>query len=341
MQKLQRQGHTIHRQRICIRNFSKFLLLSALMLWLLFAPSRAAGSSSVSLPCFIDDVLEHVRYQSHLKITLPAIAGPDSTALEPYLGLREGQRDQMKKGPISRLQTLLLSWNKHLPLKVNGEFDTATSMSIMLFKLVHDLGQDGTHVDNTTAHQLLALENGWKLPEQPRSLVAQVLNEAVKFLGLRYRLGGSGIKFIDCGMFTRLSMLHAGLVEKVFNRTAAMQYRYAEGGQMGLFLRKGAEEPQPGDLVFFNWKTRFQKRRYKGITHVGFYLGKIDGNIYVLEAASRGERKVTIKDRSDATSRIVGYAQIVGDPGSFDLFNNINMALVDLERLMVPILKTE
>jgi hypothetical protein len=330
-----RRGH------VCKHNFGFFLILTVLVTIITFSSTQAAGYSSLSLPCFMDELLQHAVFQSNLKIEPPVVTGPDSTALEPYIALCEGHRDRFENGPVRRLQKLLLLWNKNLPHKVSGEYDTATSMSITLFKLVHDLGCDGTRIDATTAQQLLALENGWKLPEQPRSLVAQVLNEAVKFLGLRYRLGGSGIKFIDCGMFTRLSMLHAGLVEKVFNRTAAMQYRYAESGEMGLFLRKGDEEPQPGDLIFFNWKTRFQKRRYKGITHVGFYLGKIDGNIYVLEAASRGERKVTIKDRSDATGRIVGYAQIVGVPGSCDLFGNINMALVDLERLMIPILNTE
>jgi hypothetical protein len=340
LQKLQLQDYFMHRGHVCNHHFGFFLFLPILVTIITFSCSHAAEYSS-SLPCFMDDLLQHAMFQNQLKLELPVLTGPDSTALEPYLALHEGQSDRYEKGPIRRLQKLLLTWNKNLPHKVSGDYDTSTSMSVTLFKLVHDLGYDGTRIDAMTAQQLLALENGWKLPEQPRSLVAQVLNEAVKFLGLRYRLGGSGIKFIDCGMFTRLSMLHAGLVEKVFNRTAAMQYRYAEAGEMGLFLRKGDEEPQPGDLIFFNWKTRFQKRRYKGITHVGFYLGKIDGNIYVLEAASRGERRVTIKDRSDATSRIVGYAQIVGVPSSFDLFGNINMALVDLERLMIPILNTE
>lgn len=340
MQKLQLQDYFMHRRQVCNHHFGIFLFLPILVTLITLSISHAAEYSS-SLPCFMDDLLQHAMFQNQLKLELPVLTGPDSTALEPYLALHEGQSDRSEKGPVRRLQKLLLTWNKSLPHKVTGEYDTSTSMSVTLFKLVHDLGYDGTRIDAMTAQQLLALENGWKLPEQPRSLVAQVLNEAVKFLGLRYRLGGSGIKFIDCGMFTRLSMLHAGLVEKVFNRTAAMQYRYAESGEMGLFLRKSNEEAQPGDLIFFNWKTRFQKRRYKGITHVGFYLGKIDGNIYVLEAASRGERRVTIKDRSDATSRIVGYAQIVGVPSSFDLFGNINMALVDLERLMIPILNTE
>gem|GEM_PF-750009 len=354
----------------------------------------------------LDDYIHMIKFTSLLKIETPMITGPDSSSLEPYLGLAEDQIDSEKNGPISRMQSLLLSWNKNLPLKVSGHYDKATSMSVTLYKLVNDCGYDGSFIDRETAHHLLAMEYNWPVSKKESSLVAQVLNEAVKFLGLRYRLGGSGvkyidcgmftrmamisagiaekvfnrtaamqyryaeqgdmglflrhageppqpgdlvkflglryrlggsgIKYIDCGMFTRMAMISAGIAEKVFNRTAAMQYRYAEQGDMGLFLRPAGEPPQPGDLVFFNWRTRFQKRRYKGITHVGFFLGQVGDRLLVLEAASRGERRVTIKDRSDSISRIAGYAQIVGAPAGVDIFDYINMAAEDLENLMVP-----
>jgi len=284
----------------------------------------------------LNDYIHLIQFNSLLRVETPTITGPDSSGLEPYLGLAEDQSDSEKNGPISRMQKLLLSWNKNLPLKVSGHYDKATSMSVTLYKLVHDCGHDGSYIDRETAHQLLAMEYNWPISKKECSLVAQVLNEAVKFLGLRYRLGGSGVKYIDCGMFTRMAMISAGIAEKVFNRTAAMQYRYAEQGDMGLFLRPAGEPPQPGDLVFFNWRTRFQKRRYKGITHVGFFLGQVGDRLLVLEAASRGERRVTIKDRSDSINRIAGYAQIVGPPAGVDIFDYINMAAEDLENLMVP-----
>ena len=284
----------------------------------------------------LDDYIHMIKFTSLLKIESPMITGQDSSGLEPYLGLAEDQNDSEKNGPISRMQNLLLSWNKNLPLKVSGHYDKATSMSVTLYKLVHDCGYDGSFIDRETAHHLLAMEYNWPMAKKESSLVAQVLSGAVKFLGLRYRLGGSGVKYIDCGMFTRMAMISAGMAEKVFNRTAAMQYRYAEQGNMGLFLRPAGEPPQPGDLVFFNWRTRFQKRRYKGITHVGFFLGQVGDRLLVLEAASRGERRVTIKDRSDSISRIAGYAQIVGAPADVDIFDYINMAAEDLENLMVP-----
>ncbi len=310
----------------------------------LFTPTvqANANSSVTSLAVYLlDEYLQTAKFRQLLKIDPPAVNGPDSTSLEPYLGLAEDQHDADKNGPIRRLQRLLLNWNKNLPLKVTGEYDKATSMSVTLYKLVNDCGDDGTRIDRETAYRLLAMENGWPLPSQEPSLVSQVLNEAVKFLGIKYRLGGGGVKYIDCGMFTRMAMISAGIAEKIFNRTAAAQYKYAEQGDMGLLMRGENEEPQPGDLVFFNWRTRFQKRRYKGITHVGFYLGKLDDRILVLEAASRGERRVTIKDRTHALDRIAGYAQIVGAPVNFDIFNLIDMTAEELQRLMVPRLEGE
>lgn len=322
-----------------IRGF--FIIFTLLMLFISGVPLLSAHPNSAisSMTVYLlDDFLQMAKWKSMLSVTPPAITGPDSSSFEPYLGLAEDQRDGDKNGPIRRLQKLLLQWNKNLPHKMTGEYDKATAMSVTLYKLVHDCGYDGTRIDEETAYHLLALENGWQMSQREPSLVAQVLNEAVKYLGIRYRLGGGGVKYIDCGMFTRMAMVSAGIVEKVFNRTAAMQYRYAEQGDMGLFLRKAGESPQPGDLVFFNWRTRFQKRRYKGITHVGFFLGQVGERMLVLEAVSRGERKVTIKDRSDSISRIAGYANIVGSPASFALFDFINMTAEDLKRLMVPIL---
>jgi hypothetical protein len=325
------------------QKFVTFFIMIAILFMMLTPALRANANSSVtSLAIYLlDEYLQTAKLKQLLKIDPPAVTGPDSTSLEPYLGLAEEQRDYEKNGPIHRLQCLLLTWNKNLPLKVTGEYDKATSMSVTLYKLVHDCGDDGTRIDRETAYRLLAMEHGWQLPSQEPSLVSQVLNEAVKFLGIRYRLGGGGVKYIDCGMFTRMAMISAGIAEKFFNRTAAAQYKYAEQGDMGLLLRDEGEEPQPGDLVFFNWRTRFQKRRYKGITHVGFFLGKVGDRMLVLEAASRGERRVTIKDRADATDRIAGFAQIVGAPISFDIFNLIDMTAEELQRLMVPKLEGE
>jgi cell wall-associated NlpC family hydrolase len=85
-----------------------------------------------------------------------------------------------------------------------------------------------------------------------------VLQRAMGFLGMRYRLGASGGKRgIDCSQLTRLSYEQAGIE---LPWTAALQFHH------------GAEvlpdELSPGDLVFF-------RNTYKrGISHVGLYLGE-------------------------------------------------------------------
>jgi len=260
------------------------------------------------------------QFQLEIADQLERITGLDSTFYEPFAGLGAGDRDSVVRGPVHRLQKALLKWNEKLPLKANGVYDEATVKSMTLFKLVYDLGSDGTCVDKETAGYLLALDGG-KIEDlhEPTTVVGRLLYSAAQYLGIRYRLGGDGKKTTDCGMLTRMAMIAAGYAENIFNRVAATQYRYAEKGEMGLTLLGDNEEPAPGDLVFFKWRSRRAKFRYKGITHVGIYLSKVRDSIYVLEAYSRKERKVTILDRSHSQHQIVGYARISGPLTRTDL----------------------
>ncbi len=256
------------------------------------------------------------RLRLELGQKIQAISGPDSTFYQPFAGLRSGAHDESSAGPVHRMQEALLRWNNKLPLKTNGHYDEATIKSLTLFKLVYDLGHDGSFVDQATAGYLLAIEEGndQELAE-PQGFTGRLVYHAAQFLGLRYRLGGDGKKTTDCGMLTRMAMISAGLVDEVFNRVAATQYKYAEEGKMGLTLVDKNEEPAPGDLVFFKWNTRRARHRYKGITHVGIFLGKVGESLYVLEAASaRKTRKVTILDRSNSIRKIAGYARFTAPP---------------------------
>ena len=86
-----------------------------------------------------------------------------------------------------------------------------------------------------------------------------VVREARKWIGVRYRLGGQTQRGVDC----------SGLTMMVFKRFGVSlphwddkQYR------MGKKVPKGQEKP--GDLVFFNEHGR-------GISHVGIYSG--NGNL--------------------------------------------------------------
>ncbi|HNW59061.1 MAG TPA: NlpC/P60 family protein [bacterium] len=256
------------------------------------------------------------RFRLEMRQKTLAINGPDSTYFQPFSGLKSGATDEAPHGPVERLQHALLQWNAKLPLKINGHYDEATVKSLTIFKLVYDLGCDGSFIDQNTAGYLLALEEGRSEQlQEPQGPIGRLVFNAAQFLGLRYRLGGDGKRAIDCGMLTRMAMIGAGLVDEVFNRVAATQYKYAEQGEMGLTLVGKNEEPAPGDLVFFNWHTRRARYRYKGITHVGIFLGKVGESLYVLEANSnRKERKVTILDRAKYIHRIAGYGRFTAPP---------------------------
>lgn len=297
------------------------LMLGAALLTL--TPSTARPDENRTWPApdsmhFAPDVMGMIalgQFRMEIEDQLEQITGLDSTFYQPFAGLRAGDRDARVRGAVHRLQKALLKWNEKLPLKANGHYDEATVKSMTLFKLVYDLDGDGTCVDNETAGYLLALDEGTiQYLHEPTTIVGRLLYSAAQYLGIRYRLGGDGNKSTDCGMLTRMAMIAAGYAENIFNRVAATQYHYAEKGEMGLTLLGANEEPAPGDLVFFKWRNRRAKFRYKGITHVGIYLNKVGDSIYVLEAYSRQERKVTILDRSHSLHTIVGYARISGPP---------------------------
>jgi cell wall-associated NlpC family hydrolase len=281
--------------------------------------------ASGSPEAIASEALDHFRLELEEKIS--AISGPDSTYYEPFAGLKAGVRDARAHGPVQQLQEALLHWNAKLPLKANGLYDEATVKSLTLFKLVYDLGHDGSFVDQSAAGYLLAIEEGSGANlDEPQGITGRLVYHAAQFLGLRYRLGGDGKKSTDCGMLTRMAMIGAGLVDNVFNRVAATQYKYAEEGQMGLTLVDKNEEPAPGDLVFFKWNTRRARHRYKGITHVGIFLGKVGESLYVLEAHSaRTDRKVTILDRANSIRRIAGYGRFTAPPENEPIDGSIEM----------------
>lgn len=82
----------------------------------------------------------------------------------------------------------------------------------------------------------------------------QVVREAKKWLGVRYRLGGSTRGGIDCSGLTMMVYKKAGVS---LPHSDDAQYRYG---------KKVSGALQPGDLVFFN-------EHGDGISHEGIYAG--------------------------------------------------------------------
>ena len=87
-------------------------------------------------------------------------------------------------------------------------------------------------------------------------LGAQIVAYAEEYLGTPYVLGGNGPNQVDCSGFTKYVYSHFGYT---LNRTATDQL------QNGVSVSK--DELQPGDLVFFKYRTS------KPVSHVGIYIG--------------------------------------------------------------------
>ncbi|WEN42545.1 Murein DD-endopeptidase MepH [Thauera sp. GDN1] len=125
--------------------------------------------------------------------------------------------------------------------------------------------------------------------EQPEQAVAQVeqssvigeytvvaeqlVDEALSYLGIRYRFGGtSPATGLDC----------SGLVLNVFRNAVGLNLPRTAGEMAKLGDRIGRQELKPGDLVFFNTMRR-------AFSHVGIYLG--DGK-FVHAPSSGGKVRV-------------------------------------------------
>ena len=87
-------------------------------------------------------------------------------------------------------------------------------------------------------------------------LGAQIVAYAEEYLGTPYVLGGNGPNQFECSGFTKYVYSHFGYT---LNRTATDQL------QNGVSVSK--DELQPGDLVFFKYRTS------KPVSHVGIYIG--------------------------------------------------------------------
>lgn len=84
---------------------------------------------------------------------------------------------------------------------------------------------------------------------------AFIRSAASRFLGIRYALGGTGGRGIDCSAYTGLVFKQLGIN---LPRTAAAQWRTGHA--------VSSRNLQPGDLVFFNTTGRVA-------SHVGIYVG--------------------------------------------------------------------
>lgn len=109
----------------------------------------------------------------------------------------------------------------------------------------------------------------------------ELFNFINQWWSTRYRFGGSDENGIDCSSFTE--KLLANVYGTSVPRTSKEQFLSCK--------KVASKELVEGDLVFFN--TRSSRRRRKGISHVGLYLGN---NYFVHSSVSEG---VTINSLND------------------------------------------
>ena len=101
---------------------------------------------------------------------------------------------------------------------------------------------------------------------------AQIVREASRHVGARYRWGASGPSSFDCSGFTQYVYSKFGL-----------SLPHQSGAQLGSVRRIPSSQKQPGDLIFFRTSSG-------RIDHVGIYAG---GN--KMYAASRGAGRVKLQ----------------------------------------------
>jgi cell wall-associated NlpC family hydrolase len=125
--------------------------------------------------------------------------------------------------------------------------------------------QEASGTDYVGADALKVEKVADSSPEEPQASDSasdprgeEVVKEAKKWSGVRYRLGGSTRRGIDCSGLTMMAYKKFGVS---LPHSDKGQYRYGE---------KVSGTPRPGDLVFFD-------EHGKGISHVGIYAG--DGKI--------------------------------------------------------------
>lgn len=107
---------------------------------------------------------------------------------------------------------------------------------------------------------------------------SELLAEARKWLGTKYRYGGHSRSGTDCsGMIMELFLKVYGLK---LPRSSAQQCEYCSN--------IGRDELQAGDLIFFD-----TSKGRRGVSHVGLYMG----NREMIHASSRGVIVSRIDDR--------------------------------------------
>ncbi len=130
--------------------------------------------------------------------------------------------------------------------------------------------------------------------EQPGA-VATLIDKGFGFLGIKYRLGGTGpeVGGFDC----------SGLVRKVFGDALGLNLPRTASEMARLGDKIGTKDLKPGDLVFFNTMRRT-------FSHVGIYVGD---NKFLHSPSAGGVVRVETLDSAYWMKRFNGARRLVPD----------------------------
>lgn len=129
------------------------------------------------------------------------------------------------------------------------------------------------------------------------SAAEQLVDQALAYLGVRYRFGGTSPETgLDC----------SGLVLNVFRNAIGFDLPRTAAEMSRLGDKIGRQELKPGDLVFFNTMRR-------AFSHVGIYLG--DGK-FVHAPSSGGKVRVEALSSSYWSKRFNGARRLIDEDSS-------------------------
>ena len=96
-----------------------------------------------------------------------------------------------------------------------------------------------------------------KVGQSVSSQASDLVVNAMGYLGVPYRRGGTGIQGFDC----------SGFVQAMYQKTLGLVLPHNAKAQAAATEKIDKTELQPGDLVFFNTLRR-------AFSHVGIYIGE-------------------------------------------------------------------
>ncbi len=123
------------------------------------------------------------------------------------------------------------------------------------------------------------------------------VNVALRYLGVKYRFGGSSFKGIDCSGLVRLVFRELGVVVPPQSTN-----QFKEGEEVA------REHLLPGDLIFFKNTYR------KGISHVAIYIG---GSRFI--HASRNGVAISSLSEEYYAARFAGARRVVRNDDAVEI----------------------